>query len=118
MIAILGNKQNQIMFYIQTMTIIGYFLDEDYLKITITLSNLRFAIFNFKTGSMFNIFPKDYIESSQGNFKWTIIDSNIFRVTEMLFVVQLVVLMSMLFMKLFNNIKVSLNFKRMTFRFL
>lgn len=79
-LAIFGYKHNQLMYYMQTFTLLGLVLGGDRSGTATILFNMKWSCFMY--GSPFaGLIPADYLESSYGNFRWMTEDSNILKVT-------------------------------------
>ena len=55
-----GYKHNQVMFFLQTITFAGYYLDDSRIDTTLALHNLRYSFFKLTDAPYFAFFPENY----------------------------------------------------------
>ena len=90
-IYVLGYKHNQLLFYIQTLSLMGFVIDRDPLVNVVFLNNLRYSYFNYDKNPLQNLIPRNYLERCPGNYFMTSIDCNIVRNIGMTLILALIV---------------------------
>lgn len=77
---IYGYKHNQICYFMQVMSLLGFVIPDKNLTTSMFLYNLRYSYYNYSQHSILsNIIPFKYLEKSLGNYRYLSFDSNIIR---------------------------------------
>lgn len=85
-----GFKHNQTIWFLQTMSFLGFVIVDEELTRSMFLYSLHACYLNFKN-ALVKIIPADYFQSSPGNFWYLTYDSNFFRVAGTQILVALIV---------------------------